>query len=54
VLLHELEHQNTDPPRLILYSLRYKTVDICTAGILTVANLARYVVRGILVGWGAN
>ena len=54
MLLHELEHQNTDPPRLILYSLRYKTVDICTAGILTVANLARYVVRGILVGWGAN
>jgi hypothetical protein len=53
LLLHELEHQNTNPPRLILYSLRYKRVDIYISGILTVANLTRHI-RSILVGWGTN
>jgi hypothetical protein len=53
VLLHESEHQNTNPPRLILYLLRYKELDVYIVGILTVANLALYI-RGILVGWGTN
>jgi hypothetical protein len=50
VLLHELDDQNMNPPRVLLWSLSYEIVDIYIAGILTVANLARHT-GGILVGW---